>query len=133
MTDLLPEQSAPPPLPVTFRRQRSGPFKGSITAVFPDSPWSYTGGVMTCWSLNEGHCNCSPKWYYDETRPATEAEYADTLKALRRLYENPDDDPVRLVIARRITPAMRAEFDAEQQRARESLRDNPGGAPWVSA
>jgi len=124
MTDLLP---------VTFRRQRSGPWKGSITAVFPTLPATYSGDDMTCYCVNEGHSGASLGWYYGSTRPATEAEYADTLKALRRLYENPEDDPVRLVIVKRITPAMRAEFDAEQRRARESLRDNPGGAPWVVA
>lgn len=120
-------------LPVTFRRQRSGPFKGSITAVLPTLPSGYTGGDMTCYSAGEGHSGCSLGWYYDTTRPATEAEYADTLARLRRLYENPDDDPVRLVIVKRITRAMRDDFYAEQRRGREALRENPAGAPWVPA
>jgi hypothetical protein len=124
MTDLLP---------VTFRRQRSGPFKGSITAVFPTLPSGYTGGDMTCYTPGEGHSGASRGWYYDTTRPATEAEYADTLKALRRLYEDPDDDPVRLVTVKRITQAMRDDFLAEQRRHREALRENPAGAPWVPA
>jgi hypothetical protein len=79
----------PPPLPVTFRRQRSGPFKGSVTAVFPTLPECYTGGAMVCWSPSEGHGGASLNWYRDSTRPATESEYADTLAALRRLYEDP--------------------------------------------
>ncbi len=123
---------APPPLPVTFRRQRSGPFKGSVTAVFPTIPSGYTGGDMECYTMGEGHTGCSSEWYYRDTRPATEAEYADTLKALRRIYED-GPDPVRLVIVRRITDDMRAAFDAEQRRAREALRENPAGAPWVPA
>ncbi len=120
-------------LPVTFRRQRSGPFKGSVDAVFPTMPEGYTGDAMVCWCLSEGHGGASLGWYRDRTRPATEAEYADTLKALRDLYEDPDDDPVKLVIVRQITRAMRAEFDAEQRRCREALRENPAGAPWVPA
>lgn len=88
---------------------------------------------MTCYTPGEGRTGCSLSWYYDDTRPATEAEYADTLKALRRIYENPDDDPVRLVIMKRVTRAMRLEFDAEQRRHREALRENPAGAPWVPA
>ncbi len=119
-------------LPVTFRRQRSGPFKGSITAVFPTLPSGYAGGDMTCYSAGEGHSGASRGWYHEATRPATEAEYADTLKTLRRIYES-GEDPVQLVIVKRITRAMRAEFDAEQRRHREALRENPAGAPWVPA
>ena len=82
---------------VIFRADRSGPFKGDATAVFPDSPWNAAN--MTCYARIGKHSGCSLGWYRT-TRPATPEEYAPLLAELRSIYET-GDDHVRLVIAKR--------------------------------
>lgn len=82
---------------VIFRAERSGPLKGDVTAVFPDSPWMAT--YMTCYAHVGQHSGCSLAWYRT-TRPATPEEYAPLLAELRGIYET-GADPVRLVIAKR--------------------------------
>jgi hypothetical protein len=83
---------------VIFRAERSGPFKGDVTAVFPDNPWNHHGG-MACYAHIGQHSGCSLGWYRT-TRPATPEEYAPLLAELRSIYET-GDKPVRLVIAKR--------------------------------
>ena len=62
---------------VIFRADRSGPFKGDVTAVLIDQD-DGNGGVG-CYAHLGQHSGCTRAWYYT-TRPATPAEYAE-LKA----------------------------------------------------
>lgn len=84
-------------LPIIFRAQRSGPFKGDVTAVFPTA--AAGPGQMTCYAHIGQHSGCTLDWYY-ATRPAAPAEYASLLAELRGIYEQ-GDDPIRLVIRKR--------------------------------
>lgn len=122
---------ARPTLRVIFRADRSGDFKGDVTAVFPTESADYAGREMTCYAHVGQHGGCTLGWYRT-TRPASPDEYAGLLAELRRIYERDDDpDAVRLVIARRIA---RTDHDAREAQARESraaLRRDPRGAPWT--
>lgn len=97
-------------LPVLFRADRSGYFKGAVTAVFPTLPGSdaYTA---TCYAHIGQHGACSRGWYW-QTRAARPEEYTDLLAELRRIYER-GDDAVQLVVAQRWTKY----HDAERKRA----------------
>ena len=67
--------------PVLFRADRTGQFKGDVTAVFPTL--EATLGYMVCYAHVGQHSECSIDWYYD-TRPAKPAEYADLQAELVR-------------------------------------------------
>lgn len=70
-------------IPVIFRAERSGKFKGDVTAVFPEfTEWC---GDMACYSHIGQHSTCSLEWYYS-TRPATPEEYAPLLAELKTIY-----------------------------------------------
>lgn len=77
-------------LPVIFRAERSGAFKGDITAVFPT--------LETCYAHIGQHSGYSLDWYYS-TRPAKPAEYASLLAEVRSIYER--DGGTQLVIRQR--------------------------------
>lgn len=95
--------SRPEPLPVIFRADRAGDFKGAVTAVFPTLPGTSDPWTATCYAHIGQHGTCSPKWYRT-TRAATPDESADLLAELRQIYEREGDpDAVRLVIAKRWT------------------------------
>lgn len=119
-------------LPVIFRAERSGPFKGDVTAVFPTCPADYAGRQMTWYAHMGQHGGCSFDWYRG-TRPAKPEEFADLLAELRDIYGRdggPDDPPVILRVARRITADHRREFEADVRRNLETLRSDPVGGPW---
>ena len=82
---------------VIFRAERAGPFKGYLTAVFPDDP--ERPGFLSCYAHIGQHSTGSLGWY-QKTRAATEAEYADLLAELRGIYET-GPDAVRLVVSKR--------------------------------
>jgi len=82
---------------VIFRAERAGPFKGYLTAVFPDDP--ERAGFLSCYAHIGQHCTGSLEWYR-ATRAATGAEYAPLLAELRSIYET-GPYAVRLVIAKR--------------------------------
>jgi len=68
---------------VLFRAQRSGEFRDTITAVFPDMVErrrANVGTECTCYAHIGQHSTCSLEWAYAETRPAKPHEYA-ALKA----------------------------------------------------
>jgi hypothetical protein len=65
--------------PVVFRAERSGDFKGDVTACFPSIPGS--PGLATCYAHVGQHGSYSREWYY-KTRAATSEEYADLLAEL---------------------------------------------------
>lgn len=95
--------SRPEPLPVIFRADRAGDFKGDVTAVFPTLPGTSDPYTATCYAHVGQHSACSPEWYRT-TRPATQKESADLLAELRGIYESGHyGEPVRLVISKRWT------------------------------
>lgn len=61
--------------PVLFRAERSGKFKGDVTAVFPCDPSDINGYHMSCFAHVGQHSGCCYAWYRN-TRAATPAEYA---------------------------------------------------------
>lgn len=92
-----------PALPVIFRADRSGDFKGHATAVFPTLPGTSSPYDCTCYAHVGQHGTCGKPWYWT-TRPATEAESADLLRELRGIYESDAyGEPVRLVPVKRWT------------------------------
>ena len=70
-------------IPVIFRAEKSGIYKGEVTAVFPTIPG--TNGVWTCeiYARNGQHSSRSKDWY-GTTRRALPSEYA----ALKRELES---------------------------------------------
>jgi hypothetical protein len=68
--------------PVLFRISRAPKKYGDeVTAVLPCEPADYAGLYTTCFSVIGGHGSCSHDWLRT-TRPATPAEYAETLRVL---------------------------------------------------
>jgi hypothetical protein len=96
--------------PVIFRAERSGPFKGDVTAVFPCEPATYQGPDCTCYAHVGQHSGCAWSWY-NKTRAAKPEEYA----ALQRELESAPYG-YRLKVYRRVQPWMRDALQAEQRR-----------------
>lgn len=95
--------AAAPPLPVIFRAERSGAFKGDVTAVFPTLPGTSDPYSVTVYA-HVGQHSTGLRGWYQTTRNATAEERADLLAELRSIYERADDpDAVRLVVACRWT------------------------------
>ncbi len=88
-------------MPVIFRAERSGEFKGQVTAVFPTEPGTNEFD-MSCYAHIGQHSSCSLDWYRG-TRPATREESLGLMRELRSIYET-GDDPVKLIRRRRIIP-----------------------------
>lgn len=105
-------------LPVIFRAERRGSFKGHVTAVFPTLPGTPSPHSFTTYAHVGQHGTGSKEWYF-ETRAAQPAEYADLLAELRHIYENPNDNPVELVVAHRFTQGHDA---ARRQALKEMTR-----------
>lgn len=84
-------------LKVLFRKERSGQFKGSVTAIFPDSwkdnTWVNPGNVMT---FDGCHNEGTIAWYRD-TIKATPEEYSDLLTMLKYLYETNSNIELKIV------------------------------------
>lgn len=88
-------------VPVIFRADKHGPGKGNVTAVFPTLSASSINNTVMCYAHLGQHGGCNKHWYRT-TRPATPNEYADLLKELKGIYENPNDpDRVKLKIVKR--------------------------------
>lgn len=100
-------------LPVIFRAERAGDFKGEVTAVFPTIPADYHGGIL-CYSHVGQHGGCSDAWHRS-TRPATVEEYAPLLAELRGIYEQ-GEDAVTLQVCPRRTRWHRAVYLKEVRR-----------------
>jgi len=71
------------PVPVIFRAERAGDFRGEVTAVFPTLPGTGPGDV-TVYAHNGRHGTGCRGWYQG-TRPATEAESAPLRRELESL------------------------------------------------
>lgn len=100
-------------LPIIFRKDRGK--DPSITAVFPTEVAGPKFGDMTCYAHIGQHSGCSFAWYHT-TRAAKPAEYADLLAELRQIYEEDDDEPVKLIVYRRMQPAHRDAYQANWKR-----------------
>lgn len=108
------DESPEPETPVIFRAERSGKFKGDVTAVFPCDPADAHGHSMSCFAHIGQHSGCSFEWYYT-TRAATPAEYA----GLKRELESAPYG-YRLKVYSRMQPWMR-------EAAREAVRKMAAG------
>ena len=89
--------------PVVFRADRSGPFNGDVTAVFPADPYDVQGHLMGSYVHVGQHGGCSWGWYLT-TRAARPDEYADLLAELINIGYRPK-------VYRRITRGHRATFN----------------------
>lgn len=98
---------------VVFRAERSGKFKGDVTAVFPEIPADQHGYQMSCYAHVGQHGACSRQWYWS-TRLAKPEEYASLQRELESVPYG-----YRLKVRRRITSEM---DDARRGVARRSLR-----------
>ena len=61
-------------------------------------------------------------------------EYAGLLRELRGIYgrsRGADDPAIELKVCSRMTAKHREEFRASYEAARQSLRDDPSGGPWI--
>ena len=94
---------------VLFRAERSGPFKGDVTAVFCDEPADYEGRSMSCYSHVGQHSACDMSWYV-KTRAALPSEY-EALKHELGSYGPPDAHYV-LEIRQRMPADARARRQA---------------------
>lgn len=78
-------KASKPIVPVIFRAERSGDFKGDVSAVFPTLEANY--GMAVCYAHIGQHSECSRSWYRT-TRAATSAEYAPLLAELTAIYSD---------------------------------------------
>lgn len=72
---------------VIFRKERSGYFKGAITAVFPYLLDNYVEGTMMCYAHVGQHSGCSLDWYF-HTVPAKPEEYKELYEELTQIGYN---------------------------------------------
>lgn len=95
------------PVPVIFRAEKSGDFKGEVTAVFPTLPGTNDANTFTTYAHVGQHGTGSRGWY-KTTRPAT----AEELEPLRRELRAA---PFNYVLETR--KKWLAEFDDERRAA----------------
>jgi hypothetical protein len=85
---------------VLFRKDRAGDFKGSITAIFPeswkDNTWTNPGNVAGYVHVGQ-HCECSFSWYRENTVKARPEEYAELFRELKSIYEKVGDCELKVV------------------------------------
>ena len=85
---------------VLFRKDKSGDFKGSVTAIFPeswrDNTWVNPGNIAGYVHVGQ-HCECSFSWYQKNTVKASPEEYADLLQELKSIYESDGDCELKVV------------------------------------
>ena len=97
-------------IPVIFRAEKSGDFKGEVIAVFPTFPGTYDSWTFTTYMHFGQHGYGSKNWYWS-TRSATTEESASLLRELRGIYET-GPDAVKLVVKRRF---MRSHDEARRE------------------
>jgi len=73
-------------LPIIFRAERSGDFKGDVTAVFPTEPGTNQFDFTVYAHVGQHGAGCS-EWYRG-TRAAKPAEYAPLLRELTGIYDD---------------------------------------------
>lgn len=114
--------SAAEVLPVIFRAERSGDFKGDVTAVFPTLPHDPAGRFFTVYA-HVGQHGAGCLGWYQGTRAAKPEEYVDLLAELRAIYETsiaPGDDVYSLKVCQRMSAHHRRAFAAEVERLRRA-------------
>ena len=72
---------------VIFRKERSGKYKGEITAVFPYILDNYTDWTMMCYVHVGQHSGGCLAWYLD-TVPASPEEYKELYDELTQIGYN---------------------------------------------
>lgn len=113
-------------LPVIFRADKRGEFKGQVTAVFPTTCEDLNGAFITCYSHVGQHGSCTLSWYRSETRPARAYEYGPLLRELREIYgrtSGPDDPPYELEVFKRMTVKHREALRQDAARYRAAMRE----------
>lgn len=95
------------PVPVIFRAEKSGDFKGEVTACFPTLPGTNDANTFTTYAHVGQHGTGSRDWY-KSTRPATPEE----IEPLRRELTSA---PFNYVLETR--KKWLAEFDDERRAA----------------
>lgn len=105
------------PVPVIFRAERSGDFRGEVTACFPTLPGTYDSGTFQIYAHIGQHGTGSLSWYRG-TRAATEAESASLRAELEsapyrynlepRARWSRDFDNMRRAALQRMNRAARA-------------------------
>lgn len=90
-------------IPVLFRKKYKA---DGVTAVFPTLPAG--PGEMTCYAHIGQHSGCTFGWY-NGTRAASPAEYADLLAEVQQIYEG------ELRVVHKITRAMRRQRDQTER------------------
>ena len=75
---------------VIFRTEKSGPFKGEVTAVLTDEgqPTFNHSGTTDCYAELGQHSICHVDWYLTRTRAAKPEEYASLKKELEDIGYN---------------------------------------------
>jgi hypothetical protein len=111
-------------LPVIFRIETRGSFKGQVTAYFPTCCGTTDPTTVSCYATVGQHGSADESWLR-EGRPARPEEYADLLKELQGVYSiddpgDPNDQPIELVVCKRATKAMRAERFSDYEKVRNS-------------
>lgn len=86
-------------LPVVFKMEGRGRDKTPV-AIFPTLPGTNEYDC-TCYAHIGQHSSCDIG-YAASLKPAKPAEYADLLRELRWIYSNAADNPVELVIKRKV-------------------------------
>ncbi len=80
----VPEQPAPAPTKVIFRRHLEEPRE--VVAIFPELPADVVGRYATCYAHVGQHGSCDPVYLVDVlTLPATPEEYAPLQKELEQI------------------------------------------------
>lgn len=92
-------------IPVIFRAEKNGDFKGEVTAVFPTAPADVFGITLTVYTHIGQHSGGTFCWYHS-TRAAKPEEYAALLAELQAIYA-----PNKLIVYQRMTPKHRRAFD----------------------
>jgi hypothetical protein len=81
-------------IPVIFRVERSGPFKGVVTAVLPTMPATPNQAEFTTFDLLGGFSAGGVAWY-NGTRAATPAEAWRLLQTLQELFDGDAVVPIK--------------------------------------
>lgn len=72
-------------IPVMFRVDKNGPWRGKVTAVFPTMPFSADPDSFVVYDMESGHSSGRMEWFRT-TRTAQFDEYELLLRHLRDVY-----------------------------------------------
>ena len=72
---------------IIFRKEKSGDFKGEISAMFPHEVCEHSGNV-TCYVHIGQHCSANYNHCIQKTVPAIKSEYMDLYRELSDIGYN---------------------------------------------